>query len=134
MSYYCPNCGTKLEFVIRPKFCPECGESTAPGAKKSVAAPAPARPSSANFRRPIHGHYHQEQDDITELPDIDGLSFSCDMEEGGRKFTIQDVLSDRISTAGRRDTAGQPQRDVLAEMQNEVKSSVGRLRSNEVEE
>jgi hypothetical protein len=134
MSYYCPHCGTKLEFVIRPKFCPECGESTAPGAKKAVAA-TPARPSIAT-RRPVHGYRRQDQygDEITEVPDIDGLSFSCDMEEGGRKFTIQDILSDRISTAGRRDTTGQPQRDVLADMQNEVKSSVGRLRSNESEE
>lgn len=129
MSYYCPHCGTKLEFVVRPKFCPECGESTAPGAKKAAALTS-ARPSNANFRRPVHDRDEYEGE-IREVPEIDGLSLSCEGDFGRRAFTIQDVINNRVSTAGKRVVDSEAKNDVLAEMKNEVKSSVDRLRSNQ---
>lgn len=69
MKTYCPECGTKMEYIAKkPKFCSNCGYAFA-GASKPK--PKPSYQDSTET----------EEEEIAELPQINALEFEFEADK-----------------------------------------------------
>ena len=100
MKTYCPECGTKMEYIAKkPKFCSHCGEPFDSTAKAST----PTKRPTPQKKQVIAQDFHEDEpiaDDSPRIPNISRLDADIDV---GRARGVK--LGEIAGTANENDEA-----------------------------